>query len=92
MDKEEIIGYESSIDGARGYSVVNLWRMRNFYLTYNNSVKLAPLVREISLSNYLLKCTLATTGCKCVFIHTSRKFIPRNSIINVCIPLKRLKT
>ncbi|MBQ9004500.1 MAG: DUF1016 family protein [Eggerthellaceae bacterium] len=33
--------------GAKGYSAANLWRMRNFYLTYKDSEKLAPLVREI---------------------------------------------
>ena len=37
--------------GAKGYSAANLWRMRNFYLTYFESEKLAPLVREISWSN-----------------------------------------
>lgn len=33
---------------AKRYSVANLWRMRNFYLTYRDSEKLAPVVREIS--------------------------------------------
>lgn len=37
--------------GAKGYSAANLWRMRNFYLNYRDSEKLAPLVREISWSN-----------------------------------------
>lgn len=37
--------------GAKGYSASNLWRMRNFYLTYKEETKLAPLVREISWSN-----------------------------------------
>ncbi len=36
--------------GAKGYSAVNLWRMRNFYLTYRDSEKLSLLVREISWS------------------------------------------
>lgn len=40
--------------GAKGYSAANLWRMRNFYLTYNNSEKLAPMVREISWSNNIV--------------------------------------
>jgi predicted nuclease of restriction endonuclease-like (RecB) superfamily len=31
-----------------GFSSANLWRMRNFYLNYKASEKLAPLVREIS--------------------------------------------
>lgn len=33
---------------VKGFSSSNLWRMRNFYVTYNNSKNLAPLVREIS--------------------------------------------
>ena len=32
----------------RGFSVSNLWRMRNFYLIYKDNTKLAPMVREIS--------------------------------------------
>lgn len=40
--------------GAKGYSAANLWRMRNFYLTYHESENLAPLVREISWSNNIL--------------------------------------
>lgn len=40
--------------GAKGYSAANLWRMRNFYLTYRDSEKLAPLVREISWSNNII--------------------------------------
>ena len=46
--------------GAKGYSTANLWRMRNFYLTYHNSEKLAPMVREISWSNNIIimeKCS-----------------------------------
>ena len=42
---------QKEFPGAKGYSAANLWRMRNFYLTYCDSEKLAPLVREISWSN-----------------------------------------
>lgn len=42
---------QKTFPGSQGYSAANLWRMRNFYLTYHNSEKLAPLVREISWSN-----------------------------------------
>ena len=31
-----------------GYSSSNLWRMRNFYLSYKDNTKLAQLVRDIS--------------------------------------------
>ena len=45
---------QKEFPGAKGYSAANLWRMRNFYLTYCDSVKLAPLVREISWSNNII--------------------------------------
>lgn len=35
---------------VKGFSLSNLWRMRNFYVTYSNEENLAPLVREISWS------------------------------------------
>lgn len=37
-----------------GYSSSNLWRMRNFYLSYNDDEKLAQLVREISWGQNIL--------------------------------------
>ncbi len=33
--------------GREGFSPNNLWRMRNFYLTYKDNLKLAQLVQEI---------------------------------------------
>lgn len=45
---------QKKFPGAKGYSAANLWRMRNFYLTYRDSEKLAPLVREISWSNNII--------------------------------------
>ena len=33
---------------TQGFSASNLWRMRNFYITYRENSNLAPLVREIS--------------------------------------------
>jgi predicted nuclease of restriction endonuclease-like (RecB) superfamily len=38
----------------KGYSDKNLWRMRQFYETYNNNKKLSPQVRQLSWSNNLL--------------------------------------
>ena len=32
---------QKEFPGAKGYSASNLWRMRNFYLTYRDSEKLA---------------------------------------------------
>jgi predicted nuclease of restriction endonuclease-like (RecB) superfamily len=37
-----------------GYSSSNLWRMRNFYLSYKDNKKLAQLVREISWGQNIL--------------------------------------
>lgn len=45
---------QKEFPGAKGYSAANLWRMRNFYLQYCKSEKLAPLVREISWSNNII--------------------------------------
>lgn len=45
---------QKEFPGAKGYSAANLWRMRNFYLTYRASEKLAPMVREISWSNNIV--------------------------------------
>ena len=45
---------QKEFPGAKGYSAANLWRMRNFYLSYRDSEKLAPLVREISWSNNIV--------------------------------------
>jgi predicted nuclease of restriction endonuclease-like (RecB) superfamily len=39
---------QKEFPGMHGFSSANLWRMRNFYLTYNPNEKLAPMVREIS--------------------------------------------
>ncbi len=37
----------SEFEGREGFSPNNLWRMRNFYLTYKDNLKLAQLVQEI---------------------------------------------
>lgn len=38
----------------KGFSDKNLWRMKQFYETYNDESKLAPLVREISWTHNLI--------------------------------------
>ena len=45
---------QKEFPGEKGHSAANLWRMRNFYLTYHGVEKLAPLVREISWSNNIV--------------------------------------
>jgi len=38
----------------KGFSASNIWRMRQFYETYFDNEKLAPLVREISWTHNLI--------------------------------------
>ncbi len=38
---------QAEFPGVRGFSVQNLWYMRQFYLEYHNVPKLQPLVGEI---------------------------------------------
>jgi len=45
----------------KGFSASNIWRMRQFYETYNDDEKLAPLVREISWTQNLLIMSRAKT-------------------------------
>lgn len=40
--------------GVIGYSIQNLWYMRQFYLEYKENIKLQPLVGEISWSHNLV--------------------------------------
>ena len=39
---------------VKGFSKENLWRMKKFYETYRNSIKLSPLVTELSWSHNLI--------------------------------------
>lgn len=45
---------QSEFGKKSGYSSANLWRMRNFYLTYQEDINLALLVREIPWSHNIL--------------------------------------
>lgn len=40
--------------GIGGFSARNLWRMRDFYLTYKDNTKLPPLVAEIGWSHNII--------------------------------------
>jgi predicted nuclease of restriction endonuclease-like (RecB) superfamily len=52
---EELARYiEKRQPNATGFSVQNLWRMRQFYETYWDEPKLSPLVRELSWTHNLL--------------------------------------
>lgn len=45
----------------KGFSPQNIWRMKQFYETYRDKEKLAPLVREIAWTNNLLILSGAKT-------------------------------
>lgn len=45
---------QKEFPNVKGFSASNLWRMRNFYITYNEFKNLAPLVREISWSKNIV--------------------------------------
>ncbi len=41
---------QTEFPNVKGFSASNIWRMRNFFVTYKCSENLAPIVREISWS------------------------------------------
>ena len=45
---------QAEFPGVRGFSIQNLWYMRQFYLEYHNVPKLQPLVGEISWAKNLV--------------------------------------
>ena len=45
---------QAAFPGTGGFSASNLWRMKSFFETYNNTKKLAPLAREIGWSHNLI--------------------------------------
>jgi predicted nuclease of restriction endonuclease-like (RecB) superfamily len=52
---EELASFiQRRLPGMTGYSASNLWRMRQFFETYCDEAKLAPLVRDLSWTNNLL--------------------------------------
>jgi predicted nuclease of restriction endonuclease-like (RecB) superfamily len=48
------IDLQIEFPGMRGFSVQNLWYMRQFYLAYSEHSKLQPLVGEISWTKHLI--------------------------------------
>ncbi len=45
---------QAEFPGIGGFSVSNLWRIRNFYYFYAKKPKLAPLVREIGWTHNII--------------------------------------
>ena len=66
---------QKEFPGTKGYSAANLWRMRNFYLTYHSCPKLAPLVREINWSNNIVIMEKCKDDLQREFyIHMTRRY------------------
>lgn len=58
----------------KGFSASNIWRMRQFYETYRQNEKLAPLVREISWTqNLLIMSRAKTEEARAFYIALCRK-------------------
>lgn len=58
----------------KGFSASNIWRMRQFYETYRQNEKLAPLVREISWTqNLLIMSRARTEEARAFYIALCRK-------------------
>ena len=45
---------QAEFSGIKGFSIRNIWNMRNFYLSYSQNEKLQPMVAEISWSHNLV--------------------------------------
>lgn len=45
---------QTEFPGISGFSARNIWRMRDFYLTYQGNAKLTPMVAEISWTHNLV--------------------------------------
>ncbi len=66
---------QKEFPGIRGFSSANLWRMRNFYLTYRTNKKLAPLVREISWTkNVIIMERCKDNIRRDFYLKTTKKF------------------
>ena len=66
---------QNEFPGVRGFSIQNLWYMRQFYLEYRDNEKLQPLVGEISWSNNLIVMARSKDPLEREFyIRMTRKF------------------
>ena len=66
---------QQEFPGIQGFSAQNLWRMRQFYLTYTGNEKLSPLVREISWTkNVVIFMQCKDTLEREFYIRMTKKF------------------
>ncbi len=87
VDRQETLGWGKSIvenlssdlrkefPGIKGFSVQNLWYMRQFFSIYYNDSKLQPLVGEISWAKHLVVLSRCKDNLERAFyIKMTKKF------------------
>lgn len=66
---------QNEFPGIKGFSSANLWRIRNFYSTYSENEKLAPMVREIGWTHNVVIMERTRSNIEREFyIRMTRKF------------------
>jgi predicted nuclease of restriction endonuclease-like (RecB) superfamily len=74
---------QKEFPGIQGFSSANLWRMRNFYVTYHENEKLAPMVREISWTKNIIIMERCKDDIRREFyIKTTKKFGWTKDVLN----------
>lgn len=70
--------------GVQGFSAQNLWRMKQFYQTYNKNEKLSPMVREIGWThNLVILMSCKDDAAREFYIGMVKKFSwTKNVLIN----------
>lgn len=69
------VDLQAEFPGVSGFSVQNLWRMKQFYEKYSVNEKLSLLVREISWTNNLVIMSKCKDGLECeYYIRMAKKF------------------
>lgn len=66
---------QKEFPGIQGFSAQNLWRMKQFYQTYNGNKKLSPMVREIGWThNVVIMMNCKDNAAREFYITMSKKF------------------
>ncbi|MBU4305224.1 MAG: DUF1016 family protein [Candidatus Omnitrophica bacterium] len=66
---------QKEFPGIQGFSAQNLWRMKQFYQTYNGNEKLSPMVREIGWThNVVILMSCKNDAVREFYIGMVKKF------------------
>ena len=80
---------QAELPGIKGFSVQNLWRMKQFYTAYYTNKKLSPMVREIGWThNIIILMHCKDTFEREFYIRMTRKFGWTKSILKIQIENK----